>query len=189
MRVLVYCPLAASMPRLYAKTNVALFELEWPEPYELLYGVSLGATDAEADLASKLASARQIALDGGFDAILIVGHDVQVPSDVLLRMAESDADRVYAVVPEAQWPYTWHTDDHMDCTLLRRSALEDKPGDSITSACIEDLYCNRLSMENGGKMIRPDPDEPDRVQIHYMMPQQAPATVPYTRTILQREPA
>ena len=194
MRVLVYCPLASRQPRLYAKVLTALFELDWPEPYELLYGVSKDTPDAILDQAGKLERARQIAIRDGFDALFIVAYDVQVPTDALRRLVEIETDIVFGIDVYAAWPYEWQEDSHFNCTLIRRAALEsmtflDTNWDAYTSATVTDLYCSRLTLDDGGKVLTPDSAEPDGVRIHYLNPQRAPVTVPYSRTILAGEPA
>jgi len=189
MRVLVYCPLAPHPPRLFAKTLKALFEVDWPEPYELLYGVSKDAEDVNADIAGKLERARQVALKGDFDALLAVSYDVVVLPDTLLRLADVDASVVCGVTVDREPPHNWKMDADSGCVLYRRAALLSADWLQMPAQCVEDMYCSRLSMVDGGQVLTPDPVLPERVHIHYLVPARAPATVPYSRTILAREPA
>lgn len=108
MRVLVYVPLAPTAPKLYPATLDSLLAQEWDGPLDMVLGrVEPPAGDHFHDLAAKHNAARQLALDGGYDALWLVEYDMILPPDALRKLAEVDADIVYGLYVARQQPWLW----------------------------------------------------------------------------------
>ena len=102
-----------------------------------------------AELCRKHNEARQMVLDGGYDALLHIDADMVVPPDTVERLSTVDADVVYGLYVSRRDPWRWLcfldkerattlneqperiTDGHitsygagLGCTLIHRRVLE-----------------------------------------------------------------
>ena len=96
MKVLVAIPTKRGM--LFRRANDSILQLEWGEQLDIMY---LLGGDPEPlywnNLLTKLNDAREVALNGGYDALLTIESDIIVPPDALKKMAAVDADVVYGL--------------------------------------------------------------------------------------------
>jgi hypothetical protein len=106
MKILLYVPLAPKTPRIYAKTIQSIFRLDWEEPLPIVFGREDNPlTDHYVNLTAKHNQARQMVLDGGFDALFLVENDMILPVDVLKRLVAMPSDISYGLYCER---HRWH---------------------------------------------------------------------------------
>jgi hypothetical protein len=157
MRVLVYTPVVKG--RYFEMHYQALYSLEPLEDGgQIDYLQLVGGDTAEHpydNITRKANEARQLVLDAGYDAMLMVESDVIVPPETLRKLAAVDADVAYGLVIHTHgWP-TWNASIEMtdrmavpismfpdqaeeawgkvievagvgsSCQFIRREALED----------------------------------------------------------------
>ena len=100
MKILVFCPtyqIAPGALAIHPETRRSIDELQHgehdvtvmirPDPHE----------DKQGNVVRQYQWARQHVLDEGYDALLIIEHDMIVPDDALVKMAATDAGVVYGV--------------------------------------------------------------------------------------------
>ena len=113
MRILVATPVMRG--ELYKRAWLSWYAMDWNGQVD--YSQMIGGNDAEQpydNIVRKYNDARQIALLGGYDALMTVEHDMIVPRDALKRLVGMDADVAYGVyVWRFGFPY-WNA-----YTLLR----------------------------------------------------------------------
>lgn len=154
-RVLVFVPTSPVTPKIYGRSLTSIMRLEWSGKMEQVFarhdGTALHKYD---DLVEKHNRARDLALDGGHDAVLFVENDVIVPPDALAKLYEVDADVAYGLYVNRHGFHRWLAFFHVDglhggsfsqspelmrevwgkpyttsgvgmgCTLVRRNVLE-----------------------------------------------------------------
>lgn len=100
MKILIYCPTYRR-----ADGNLAIF----PDTQACIDNLDYGAHRVTVEISASLTEdkqnnvirqyqrARQMTLDGGYDAVLFIEHDMIIPPDALVKMAEAQGDVVYGV--------------------------------------------------------------------------------------------
>jgi len=172
MNVLIYCPLNPKQPRIFARSLQSILTLDWPHPAETIFGRDDNPKPGQAgydNLLEKHNRARELALAGGYDALLLVEADMILPGDALARLSLVDADVAYGLYCSRHGRYQWlafselseHTGVSIDrnrrfcvdswgkviptagvgmgCTLIRRNVLEAVPFRRYGS-CADDWY-------------------------------------------------
>lgn len=172
MRILLYCALNPKEPRIHDRTLRSILTLEWDEPIEIIFGRHdcLPSRQHHYDnLLEKHNRARQIALDGNYEALFFVEADMIIPPNALKRMTEINGDVVYGLYCSRRGKHRWlafsdigkvagksitnnraYCLDNwgraietkgvgMGCTLIRRNVLETFPF-SRNGACADDWY-------------------------------------------------
>lgn len=98
LRILTYVPLAPSRPKIFARTISTIFNLEWDEPIEIVFGrCDVPRGKHYQDLRIKHEEARKLALDGDYDALFLVENDMVLPPDALKRLVDMRTDVAYAL--------------------------------------------------------------------------------------------
>ncbi len=180
MKVLIYCPLNPKTPRVFARTITSIFNLDWPHPMEIVFGKDdEPVSKPYNNLTEKYNRARQMTLDGGYDALLTIEADMIVPPDTVKRLAAVDADVAYglyvsrhgrliwlaftavsehagtsiSVVPEqarASWGKVIETKGvGMGCTFIHRHVLEAIEFRHPPTTFANDWYFSLDCMEHG----------------------------------------
>ena len=112
MRVLVFCPTYPRIPLVRSVTLQALMSLDYPA-YELVFSrediPDPDRAQGHMNMFEKYARARQMALDGGYDALLTVEADIVMPRDGLAKLVEVDAQVVYGLYcsRKAHYGHNW----------------------------------------------------------------------------------
>lgn len=101
-KVLVYCPLVPAKDgrqRIHPKTLDSIMALEADTRTTFVFDREdhPGDWDAYMNIAKKYTTARHMALDGGYDALLTIEADMIVPPDALKRLLAVDADVAYGL--------------------------------------------------------------------------------------------
>lgn len=115
MNVMVYCPLRPDEPRIESETLASIMELEWPEPLDVVFGKEdrerspQDGLEVNRNITDKYNRARQMVLDGGYDAMLTIEADMIVPPDALLRLSEVDADIAFGLYVSRHGSHPWLT--------------------------------------------------------------------------------
>ena len=100
--IVVYCPLNPVAPKVQPATVQSILAMNWLGPLEIVLGredmkkVPPRETVHE-NITRKYNTARQIVLDGGYDALLTIEADMIVPDITLRRMTMIDADVIYGL--------------------------------------------------------------------------------------------
>lgn len=98
MKILAYVPLAPETPKIYARTVTSIFRMEWPESLPVVFGRNdTPLWGKYRDLRDKHNEARAMALQGNYDALLLVENDMVLPVDALQRLVAVDADVAYGL--------------------------------------------------------------------------------------------
>ena len=108
MKVLV--AVSAKRDMLYNRSVESILSLRWEDGHQI-DTVFLTDGDDEGrweNLLRKLNQAREMALDGGYDALLTVESDIIVPPDALEKMASVNTDVVYGLFVLRFPPYHWN---------------------------------------------------------------------------------
>lgn len=134
MRVMIYIPLAPQTPRIYARTLSSVLTLQWPHPVELVLGRedNVNGMHKYQNLTLKYNRARQMALDGGYDALMTVESDMILPPLALERMSRIDADVIYGLYVSRHGKRKWLAFDHIDASGYGAS-LSDVPEEAARS--------------------------------------------------------
>lgn len=112
MRVLIFCPTYPRQPLVRSVTLQALMSLDWPS-CELVFSrediPDPDRAQGHQNMFEKYVRARQMALNGGYDALLTVEADIVVPRDGLSKLAEVDAEVVYGLYcsRRSNYGYNW----------------------------------------------------------------------------------
>lgn len=103
-KVLLYCPLYPSTPKIYPETDTSIKNIRWGRTLDVVlddWGSELEHTNSLQEkhkrIMEKYRRARQLTLDGGYDALFTIEADMVVPGDALMKLAEVDADVVYGL--------------------------------------------------------------------------------------------
>ncbi len=118
-KVLIYIPAMPYPPRVYPRTWTALMALDCLYPADLVIGRedSIKIPDRlehNRNLAEKYQHARQMALGGGYDALLTVEADMIVPPLALERLSRIEADVAYGVYCSRHGDHQWLAYPEMD---------------------------------------------------------------------------
>ena len=108
MRILTYVPLNPTRPRLHPLTAASIDNLAWPT-MPVVYGRNdtPNARGKFYDLRDKHNEARRLVLDGGYDALLLIEHDMIVPHDALQRLVALDVPVAYSLYVTRHVPRKW----------------------------------------------------------------------------------
>lgn len=108
-RILVYCPLNPVTPRIYARTLTSLFRMAWDGPIDYVFGRDdhEPLMDFYPELTRKYNDGREMALQGGYDALLTVEADMIVPPLTLKRLTALDTDVAYGLYCSRHGRYQW----------------------------------------------------------------------------------
>jgi hypothetical protein len=101
-KVLVYCPLYATEPKIHPFTLKSIQNLQWDYPFDVVYGESdhehlLEGDNKRFELAMKYNKAREMVLNGDYDALLTVEADMIIPPDALKKLACVDSHVIYGL--------------------------------------------------------------------------------------------
>ena len=111
-KILVYCPLAPTEPRIHPRTLASIMALEWDHPLTIVLDrEDMPAKPCQAtayqNLTAKHNHARQMALDGDYDAVLFVEADMVIPRHTLKRLDAVNADVAYGLYISRHKPHQW----------------------------------------------------------------------------------
>lgn len=115
MNVLVYCPLRPGDPRAEPEAIASILDLDWSGPLEIVFGKEdrkRGPKDeleANRNITRKYNTARNMALSGGFDALMTIEADMIVPPNALRRLSEVEADIAYGLYVSRHGRHPWLT--------------------------------------------------------------------------------
>ena len=112
MNVLVYCPLSPVEPHIHPRTFASIMALEWDRPLTVVFDREDMAhkpcqATAYSNLTAKHNQARQMALDGDYDAVLFVEADMVIPRHTLKRLDAVNADVAYGLYVSRHKPHQW----------------------------------------------------------------------------------
>lgn len=115
MDTLIACPTA---DRLFEGTVRAIFGQTADGAHRtdvfFPYRGDAGMDDSRDRIAAKYNAARQVCLDGGYDALLTIESDMVVPLDALARLSAVQADVVYGLYVLRRPPYEWNAFSVLD---------------------------------------------------------------------------
>jgi hypothetical protein len=108
MKILLFCPtynISKAKTAMRGRTQESINDLITPEGVEMDVVISADnpnpiTGDRKADHENTLyqyRKARRVTLDGDYDALLTIEHDMIVPADALEKMLDTDADVVYGL--------------------------------------------------------------------------------------------
>ena len=109
-RVLAYCPVAPTTPKVYGRTVQSIFGLYWPAPLDVVFGREDHPDPERAgylNVLDKYDRAREMALAGGYDALLTIEADMIVPPLALARLARVEADVAYGLYCSRHGRLAW----------------------------------------------------------------------------------
>lgn len=98
MRILLYCPMNPNAPHLWRRTMESILKMRWADPID--YVLSANDNPFEKpyqNIVYQYNRARQMALDGNYDALLCVESDMIVPPDALQRLSSLNAGVAYGL--------------------------------------------------------------------------------------------
>lgn len=109
MRVLTYVPLNPTQPRLHPLTVASINNLAWLYSMPVVYGRNdtPNPRGKYADLRDKHNEARQMTLDGGYDALLLVEADMVIPPHALHSLLAINAPVAYSLYVTRFVPHKW----------------------------------------------------------------------------------
>jgi len=127
--VLVYVPAIPYPPRVHERTWASLMAMDCPARVEIVVGrEDLNAMPSRIDhninLTGKYQRARQMALSGGYDALLTVEADMVVPPLALERLSRIEADVAYGLYCSRHGSHQW----------LAYVEMDERKGSSLTDA-------------------------------------------------------
>ena len=102
LKVLIYCPMFPGELKVHPQTLQSILGLDWCIPHEIVFGKNDQSQpetidDKHGDIARKYNQARELVLQGGYDALLTVEADMVLPADTLHRLTSVDADVAYGL--------------------------------------------------------------------------------------------
>lgn len=112
MTILVYCPLAPTPPIVHDRALASIFALRWMQPADIVFGRAdtrkyPDPQSRNTNITAKYNRARDLALSGGYDALLTVESDMIIPPLALERMSRIDADVVYGLYVSRHGKHVW----------------------------------------------------------------------------------
>jgi hypothetical protein len=114
-RVLIYCPLNPNTPGVHNRTLESIFALEWDGQADIVFGkhdFQVMFTDQNVrnrNIRDKYNQAREIALDGNYDALFTIEADIISPPNALNRLTKVDADIAYGLYVSRHGKHPWLT--------------------------------------------------------------------------------
>lgn len=132
MKILIYVPLAPQTPRIFARCVTSVLSMQWYEPIEIVFGRNdmkdyPDKPAAYADMTAKYNRGRQMALDGGYDALMTIESDMIIPPLALERMTRIDSDVVYGLYVSRHGGRKWLAFDHITDKPYTGASLSDIP--------------------------------------------------------------
>lgn len=107
-RVLVYCPVAPSTPKIFGRTMQSIFAMHWTGPLDVVFGrEDEPERRGYLNVLDKYNRARDLFLAGPYDAMLTVEADMIVPEVTLERLTRVDADVAYGLYCSRHGRYQW----------------------------------------------------------------------------------
>jgi len=101
-------PLAPNKLKIYTQSLQSIFRLDWAEPMPIVFGREDNPlTEHYFNLTDKHNQVRQMVLDGGFDALLLVESDMIIPPDALQRLVSLPFDVSYGLYCERHKLHRW----------------------------------------------------------------------------------
>lgn len=98
MKILVYCPLNPSYPRLWGRTVQSIFRLEWDKPLDWMFSANDNPhKQPYENVTHNYNRARARVLEGGYDALLTIESDMIVPDFALRALVQADVDVAYGL--------------------------------------------------------------------------------------------
>jgi hypothetical protein len=118
--VLIYCPLTPQAPGIHKRTLESIFAMKWDGRADLVFGkhdriqparrdISNYENERNWDITDKYNRAREMALSGGYDAMLTVEADMIPPSNALKRLAGAESDISYGLYVSRHGKHPWLT--------------------------------------------------------------------------------
>lgn len=173
----------ANQTQWFPRAMRSIFEQQWDGVLEhyMLNGEDLTGTRYDR-VTAKYEQARQMCLDGGYDAMWTAEYDMVMPRDALTKLAAVDADIVYGLYAWRWRPHWWNAYVYMDeeagvslsqmpkrardawgqqvevvgvghgCTLIRRHVLETVSFHRDGQACA-DWYMALDAREKGFRQV------------------------------------
>jgi len=93
MKIMLYCPLYPARPRIHDATQTSIEEMAWRDALTIVYGrEDMPAEIGYTNILRKYQQARQLALDGGFDALFSVESDIILHPLALERLSRLECD-------------------------------------------------------------------------------------------------
>jgi len=109
-RLLIYVPIAPKTPKIFGRTLTSLFRMEWPYPCDIVFGRNdnpQARGHKYDDLCQKHNEARQMALDGNYDAVFFAENDMVFTPNTLLDLYAVDADVAYGLYCNRHGYHRW----------------------------------------------------------------------------------
>jgi hypothetical protein len=123
MRILLYCPMNPTAPKLWRRTMESILKMEWAEPIDYLFSANDNPYDQPyLNITHQYNKARQQALDGDYDYLLTVESDMIVPVDTLKRLTALSCGVAYGLYIFRHVKHTWSA----------YTTLEDRQGVSLS---------------------------------------------------------
>ncbi len=115
--------MAPTTPRLYGRTVESIFGMRWPGQMDIVFGrEDAPEQPGYPNILAKYSRAREMALTGGYDALLTVEADMVVPPITLERLTLVEADVAYGLYCSRHGRYQW----------LAYLVVQERGGTSIT---------------------------------------------------------
>ena len=101
-RILLYCPLFPSDPRIHPITLSSIMNIYWDKPIDIMlakhdFPEPKTLEEKHQDIRRKYSEARNLALKGNYDALLTIEADMVIPNDVLIKLSSIDTDIAYGL--------------------------------------------------------------------------------------------
>src|SRR5512139_1629566 len=111
-KILLYCPLSPNPPGIQERTRQSIEALWWNYPMEIVYGRENKVkypkwTEVNDNITHKYNQARQMTLDGGYDALFTVEADMLIPPIALERLSRIEADVAYGLYVSRHGKHPW----------------------------------------------------------------------------------
>lgn len=112
-KILVYVPMNPTTPKIYGRTIMSILRMKWDEPFDIVFGRHdrdrpPGSYKEHCeDVAVKYNRARELALAGGYDAMLTIEADMIVPMLTLERLTRVEADVAYGLYVSRHGKHQW----------------------------------------------------------------------------------
>lgn len=102
MRILVFCPLGPKgdeEPQLWGRSLMSIFRQEYTGEFNVHFRVGPDNPDIHKNekVLEQYQFARQMALDGGYDALMCVESDIILPPDALQKLTALETDIAYGL--------------------------------------------------------------------------------------------
>jgi hypothetical protein len=145
MRVLIYMPLAPITPRVYARSLQSVLTVEWGLPIDVV----LGREDMDGqpnqimgyqNITDKYNRARDMALRGGYDALLTVESDMIIPPNALTRLCAVDADVAYGLYVSRHGQNRWLAFPYIDDQGYGVSLADDLLNAQAAWGCVVETH-------------------------------------------------